>query len=191
MKIRRFLAVFLLAALLSGLFGVPAAYAVDYPKINAKAALLVDGETGLVLFDKNAHTQQYPASITKVMVALLVLEAVDRGELKMDQQVTASARALADLTEDSSTADIQEGEVLTVEQLLYCLMVVSIISVSTQPGDTQLTRTPFFPFSLCGTREPSISSVRRIFSICCPSERWTVLFLLTIRSGQMLSARRL
>ncbi len=125
MKIRRFLAVFLLAALLSGLFGVPAAYAVDYPKINAKAALLVDGETGLVLFDKNAHTQQYPASITKVMVALLVLEAVDRGELKMDQQVTASARALADLTEDSSTADIQEGEVLTVEQLLYCLMVVS------------------------------------------------------------------
>ncbi len=125
MKIRRFLAVFLLAALLSGLLGLPRAYAIDDPDIKAKAALLVDGETGLVLYDKNANTQQYPASITKVMVALLVLEAVDRGELKMDQPLTASAAALADLTEDSSTADIEEGETLTVEQLLYCLLVVS------------------------------------------------------------------
>jgi len=125
MKIRRILAVFLLAVLLSGLLSPTRAYAIADPNIQAKAALLVDGNTGLVLYDKNANTQQYPASITKIMVALLVLEAVDRGELKMDQPITASAAALADLTEDSSTADIEEGETLTVEQLLYCLMVVS------------------------------------------------------------------
>lgn len=125
MKIRRFLAVFLLVALLGGLFGLPRAYAISDPNIKAKAALLVDRDTGMVLYDKNANTQQYPASITKVMVALLVLEAVERGELRMDQPITASAAALADLTEDSSTADIEEGETLTVEQLLYCLMVVS------------------------------------------------------------------
>ena len=125
MKIRRILSVFLLAVLLSGLFCLPQAYAITDPDIKAKAALLVDNDTGVVLYDKNANTQQYPASITKIMVALLVLDAVDRGELKLDQPITASAAALADLTEDSSTADIVEGETLTVEQLLYCMMVVS------------------------------------------------------------------
>ncbi len=125
MKIRRILSVFLLAALLSGLFCLPRAYAISDPDIKAKAALLVDGNTGMVLYDKNAHTQQYPASITKIMVMLLVLEAVDRGDLRLDQPITATASALADLTEDSSTADIVEGETLTVEQLLYCMMVVS------------------------------------------------------------------
>lgn len=125
MKIRRILSVFLLVAILCGLIGLPRAYAVSDPGIKAKAALLVDADTGHVLYDKNADTQQYPASITKVMVALVVLEAVDRGELKLDQPITASAAALADLTPDSSTADIVEGETLTVEQLLYCLLVVS------------------------------------------------------------------
>ena len=125
MKIRRILSVFLLVAILCGLIGLPQAYAVSDPGIKAKAALLVDADTGHVLYDKNADTQQYPASITKVMVALVVLEAVDRGELKLDQPITASAAALADLTPDSSTADIVEGETLTVEQLLYCLLVVS------------------------------------------------------------------
>ncbi|MBO4853893.1 MAG: D-alanyl-D-alanine carboxypeptidase [Oscillospiraceae bacterium] len=125
MKIRRILSVFLLCVLLWGLFGIPRAYALDDPDIQAKAALLVDADSGLLLYGKDERSVQYPASITKVMVALLVLEAVDRGELRMDQPITATATALADLTADSSTADIKVGEVLTVEQLLYCMLVVS------------------------------------------------------------------
>ena len=58
MKIRRILSVFLLVAILCGLIGLPRAYAVSDPGIKAKAALLVDADTGHVLYDKNADTQQ-------------------------------------------------------------------------------------------------------------------------------------
>ena len=144
MKIRRILSVFLLVALLCGLCAPSRAYAISDPDIKAKAALLVDGNTGVVLYDKNANTQQYPASITKVMVALLVLEAVDRGELRMDQPITASAAAVDGLTEDSSTADIEAGETLTVEQLLYCLMVVSANEAASILGEAVAGSIPAF-----------------------------------------------
>ena len=125
MKIRRILSAFLLCVLLGGLLVLPQAYALEDPDVQAKAALLVDADSGLVLYGKNERSAQYPASLTKVMVALLVLEAVDRGELRIDQPIAATATALADLTPDSSTADIKVGEALTVEQLLYCMLVVS------------------------------------------------------------------
>lgn len=73
----------LLALLVTQLLPVTA-YAVEDIQIEARAALLVDGATGTVLLDQDAHTKQYPASITKVMTALLVFEAIDRGELRMD-----------------------------------------------------------------------------------------------------------
>ena len=118
MKIRRFIAVFLSALILCGVLTVPAA-ALEDPAIRAKAALLVEAETGTILYDKNIHDELSIASTTKIMSALLVFEAIDRGELRLDQQVTATATALRGLPEDGSTADIVEGETLTVEQLLY------------------------------------------------------------------------
>ena len=124
MKIRRFIAVFLSALILCGVLTVPAA-ALEDPAIRAKAALLVEAETGTILYDKNIHDELSIASTTKIMSALLVFEAIDRGELRLDQQVTATATALRGLPEDGSTADIVEGETLTVEQLLYCMLVIS------------------------------------------------------------------
>ena len=79
MKIRRFLSVFLLTLLLTGLFCVPQASAVEMPQVNAKAALLMDYESGRMLYGLNEKDTEYPASITKVMTALLTLEAVDQG----------------------------------------------------------------------------------------------------------------
>lgn len=70
---------FLLTLLLTGLFCVPQASAVDLPQVNAKAALLMDYESGRTLYGLNERDTEYPASITKVMTALLTLEAVDRG----------------------------------------------------------------------------------------------------------------
>ena len=89
MKIRRFLSVFLLTLLLTGLFCVPQASAVEMPQVNAKAALLMDYESGRMLYGLNEKDTEYPASITKVMTALLTLEAVDQGVLTLDQPVTA------------------------------------------------------------------------------------------------------
>ena len=131
MKKQRFLSIFLVVFLLAGLLAVPAAAAEEdaasfsYPTVAAKSALLVDGDTGQVLLDQDAHEKLYPASITKCMTVLLVLQAVDRGDISLDQTVTASQTAINLLTADSSSAGIKVGEQLTVEQLLYCVMVQS------------------------------------------------------------------
>ena len=123
MKIRRFLSIFLLAVLLATLT-VPA-YGLEDPAIRAKAALLVDISSDTVLYEKDIHDELDIASTTKIMSALLIFEALDRGDLRMDQSITATASALKGLPEDGSTADIVEGETLTVEQLLYCMLVIS------------------------------------------------------------------
>lgn len=125
MKIRRVLSVFLLSVLLTALCLTPQALALEAPSLDAKCALLMDETAGRMLYGHNEKEKAYPASITKIMTALLVLEAVDRGELSLTQNITASATAVSSIDEDSSTAGIEAGEVLTVEQLLYCLLVVS------------------------------------------------------------------
>lgn len=125
MKINRFLSVFLLAALTMALLASPRAAALEPPEIQCKAALLVDAHTGAVVYAKNEHQELYPASLTKIMTCLLALEAIDRGKLSMNQVITVSESALEGLSSDGSTANIQAGEILTVENLLYCMMIVS------------------------------------------------------------------
>lgn len=125
MKIRRILSVFLLSVLLAALFLTPCAYALEEPTLDARNALLVDVTADRVLYGYKEKEKAYPASITKVMTALLVLEAVDRGELSLSQPITASNVAVTSITADSSTAGIVADEVLSVEELLYCLLIVS------------------------------------------------------------------
>ena len=96
MKFRRILSVFLLSALMSILL-IPSAAALEPIEVNAKAALLVDVSNDTILYGKNETKKMYPASITKVMTAMLVLEAVERGELTMDQMITASEQAFFDM----------------------------------------------------------------------------------------------
>ena len=133
MKNRRFFSLFFVLLLLCSLL-CPAALAAEGDEdarepipdiaVEAKAALLIDPTTDEILYELNIHEQLYPASLTKIMTALLTLEAVKAGDLAMDQVLTASAAAV-DLPYDASTAGIDEGEQFTVEQLLYCILVVS------------------------------------------------------------------
>lgn len=133
MKTRRFFSVFLPVVLVMSLWTAPFASADDAekpvlpedPDIQCKAALLVDANTGLAVYAKNEHQELYPASLTKIMTALLTLEAIEDGKLAMGQEVTASASALEGLSADGSSANIQVGETMTVENLLYCMLVVS------------------------------------------------------------------
>ena len=85
MKFKRFISVFLLCTCLTGLFLTPAAGALEVPDIQAKAALLVDVNTDAVAYAKNIHEKNYPASLTKVMTALLILEKVS-GEVLYDDR---------------------------------------------------------------------------------------------------------
>ena len=122
MKKYRFLSL-LLAALLALSLAAPAS-ALDDPRPNCRAAIVVDGDHGEVLYEFNARQRMYPASITKIMTSLVVLDAVGAGEISLDTQVTASAQAV-DLPWDSSTAGIKAGEILTVLDLLYCDLLPS------------------------------------------------------------------
>lgn len=117
----RFMAVFLLLAL----FLPGTALALEDPAPEATAALVVDATYGEVLYEMNAHEKRYPASITKIMTALLTLEAVERGELALDDIITAPPGIHNGLSADSSTQNIRNGEQMTLEDLLYCTLVAS------------------------------------------------------------------
>ena len=124
MKKYRIPALLLSLVLMLNLLALPAA-ALEEPELQCTHAILVDANYGEVLYAKKADEKAYPASITKVMTALLVLEAMDSGKLKKDQQITAGPTALQDMSGNYSTANLEPGDVLTVEQLLYCLLLPS------------------------------------------------------------------
>ena len=90
------------------------------PQIAAEGAVLLDGSTGKVLYGKNADQQFYPASITKVMTALLVIE-----RCSLDEWVTFSESATTNLEAGAVSLDITKGDRLTVEQCLHGLLMKS------------------------------------------------------------------
>ncbi len=92
----------------------------NFPETISPSIILIDSKTGQVLYGKNIHEDLYPASITKVMTALLALE-----NCKLDEKVTASERAVNEIEFASSNVGFSVGEELTVEQLLYALMLES------------------------------------------------------------------
>jgi D-alanyl-D-alanine carboxypeptidase (penicillin-binding protein 5/6) len=82
----------------------------------------MDRTTGTVLYEKNADEPLAPASVTKVMTLLLVLEAIDRGQLGWDDTVTASATAAA---KGGSQIYLEEGEQMSVHDMVKCVVVSS------------------------------------------------------------------
>lgn len=87
--------------------------------------VLIDGKSGNVLFESGGDKKMYPASTTKVMTALLVLEAVEKQQISLKQKVTITEEMLKDITWDSSSMALQEGEIISVQNLLYGLMIPS------------------------------------------------------------------
>ena len=91
-------------------------------ELSCSSALLMEKETGTVLYEQNAHEQLEPASVTKVMTLLLVMEALDAGQLTLEEPVTVSAYAAG---MGGSQVYLEEGEQMTVDELLKCVTVVS------------------------------------------------------------------
>ena len=129
---RRALALFILFAALLAAFA-PSAFAVtpdDWDEANpgalveehlyAQTAVLIDAETGDVLFDKDASVRMYPASTTKIMTVLLALES----DIGLDEQITIPDIA-ANVPSDSSVVPVTPGEVMPFRDLLYGTMLHS------------------------------------------------------------------
>lgn len=123
MKKYRFLSLLLLFSMF--LACSSPALALEDPAPACTAALVVDDTYDEVLYEMNAHEKRYPASLTKVMTAMLVLEAVDRGELTLSDMITAPEGIHNGLPADGSTQNIKSGEVMSLQDLLYCILLPS------------------------------------------------------------------
>ncbi len=100
---------------------LPAARAVELD-VPAPSAVLMDAATGQVLYEKNCHERLRPASVTKIMTLLLVMEALESGQLSWDQPVTASASACA---KGGSQVYLEEGEQMSMDEMLKSVVVSS------------------------------------------------------------------
>ncbi|WLR57632.1 D-alanyl-D-alanine carboxypeptidase family protein [Mesobacillus subterraneus] len=89
---------------------------------DASSAILIERDTGQVLFDKNSHEELPPASMTKIMTMLLIMESLDEGRLKMDEKVRASEYAAS---MGGSQIFLEPGEEMTVEQMLKGIAIGS------------------------------------------------------------------
>jgi len=123
MKKRNFFPIILLLLLCTLLSS--AASALEAPTHEAAAVLLMEENSGQVLYEYHADDRIYPASTTKIMTALLAIEAVESGQAALTDTVVASSTAMEGLSLDGSTANIQVGEVMSYENLLSCMMVSS------------------------------------------------------------------
>ena len=112
----------LAAALCACLLVQPAAAVTGAPEVEAGSAVLMEKETGAVLYEANAHDKLEPASVTKVMTLLLVMEALDAGRIQKEDLVTVSARAAS---MGGSQVYLKEGEQMTVDDMLKAVAVVS------------------------------------------------------------------
>ena len=92
------------------------------PEVPGKSALLMDMTTGTVLYEHNAHEALPPASVTKVMTMLLIMEAIDSGNIKWDDVVTTSETAAA---KGGSQIYLKVGETMTVSDMVKSIAVSS------------------------------------------------------------------
>lgn len=100
------------------------------PQIGAQAAILMDANTGVILYSKNIHERLYPASTTKIMTSLLAME---NGNL--DDMVEFSHDAVFSVPRDGSNMGMDEGESITLEECLYGIMVASANEAANAAGE--------------------------------------------------------
>ena len=126
MRILKSLTALLLIAcflFLIGTLGVGAKGATAFSEeLPCKSAILIDATTGAVLYEQNADEALPPASVTKVMTLLLVMEEIEKGKIKLEDPVSVSANAAS---MGGSQVFLKEGEQLSVEEMLKCVVIAS------------------------------------------------------------------
>ena len=112
----------ILAALCLAVSILPVSVQAAPAEVAAKSAILMDLTTGTVLYEQNAHEKLPPASVTKVMTMLLVMEAIDQGRIGWEDTVTASDAAAA---KGGSQIYLKSGETMSVTDMLKAIAVSS------------------------------------------------------------------
>lgn len=115
------------------LLAPPQAGAAETFTTSVPAAVLMDAATGEILYEQDIHTQYTPASMVKMMVALIVMEKVQEGSLRLEDSITISGRAAKI---GGSQVYLKQGEVFTLEELMKGLMIHSANDASTAIAET-------------------------------------------------------
>ncbi len=116
-------------------------------KISAPSAVLMEKETGTLLYEKGAHERRPPASVTKVMTLLLIVEDIESGKIALEDVVTASERAASF---GGSCVYLEEGERMSVDEMLKCIAVVSANDCAVAMAE-----------HLCGSEEVFVERMNR------------------------------
>lgn len=112
----------LLAAVLLWQNMLPVAAEGEGMEIESPSAILMEASTGTVLYEKNADEKRSPASVTKIMTVLLIFESLEKGTLKLEEEVVTSAHAKS---MGGSQVFLEEGEKQSVDTMLKCIIVAS------------------------------------------------------------------
>lgn len=102
------------------------------PELGAGSAILMDADSGIILYEKNIHEKMYPASTTKLMTCLLAMEKKDSS---LNDMVSFSYDAVFGVPRDGSNMGIDVGESMTLEDCLYGILVLSANEVSSAVGE--------------------------------------------------------
>ena len=124
-RFTRWAAILMSALLVVQLFAFPIyAEGEETPSLDldCKSAILIEATTGKVLYEQNADEALPPASVTKVMTLLLVMEAIEEGKIKLDDMVSTSAHAAS---MGGSQIFLKEGEVMSVEDMIKSVVIAS------------------------------------------------------------------
>lgn len=120
---KKILCVLLCCVLILGFFPGKAMAAPDWPDgpaLQSESGIVMDADSGAVLYGQNIHAKQFPASITKVLTALVVLE-----RCSLDETVTFSQNAVYNVEANSSSAGLDTGDQLSVKNCLYAMLLKS------------------------------------------------------------------
>ena len=94
----------------------------NFLELSCESAILVEQTTGKILYDKSSHTELRPASVTKIMTILLIMDAIENGQLTYDTKITCSKNASS---LGGSQIWLEENETLTVDEMLKAICIVS------------------------------------------------------------------
>lgn len=125
---KRILTLLLCIVMITGMQVAPAFAAAEWPSyvsVEAEGAVLMDARSGAVIYGKNLHTAYYPASITKILTALIVIE-----HCNLDDVVTFSHDAIYSVEQGSSSAGMDVGDQMTVRDCLYAMLLKSANEVA-------------------------------------------------------------
>ncbi len=132
-------------------------------EISAPSAILIEAETGQVIYELNPDEQRSPASITKIMTILLIFEQLEKGNISLQDSVTVSAHASS---MGGSQVYLAEGEVQELETLLKCIIVASANDASVAVAEHIAGSEPAF-VEMMNAKAMALGMKNTKFEDCC------------------------